>query len=84
MNINLTWTTGGGAASQDVQYKLATASTWTTHSNIAGNITTAAISGLQDNLIYDFRVNLTGKGIFVEFFKYIRERLIKLRDDFKN
>lgn len=56
MNINLTWTTGGGAASQDVQYKLATASTWTTHSNIAGNITTAAISGLQDNLIYDFRV----------------------------
>jgi hypothetical protein len=62
MNINLTWTTGGGAASQDVQYKLASGSTWTTHSNVAGNITSATISGLQDNLIYDFRVitNCTG------------------------
>ena len=62
MNINLTWLTGGGAASQDVQYKLASTSTWTTHSNVAGNVTTAAINGLQDNLIYDFRVvtNCTG------------------------
>lgn len=62
MNINLTWSTGGGAASQDVQYKLATDSSWTTHSNIAGNINTATLNGLQDNLIYDFRVvtNCTG------------------------
>lgn len=56
MNITLTWTAGGSAASQDVQYKLASATTWTTHANVAGNITTAGISGLQDNLIYDFRV----------------------------
>jgi trimeric autotransporter adhesin len=56
MNITLTWTAGGGATSQDVQYKLASASSWTTHSNVAGNITTASITGLQDNLIYDFRV----------------------------
>ena len=56
MNITLTWTTGGGAASQDVQYKLATASTWTTHENVAGNVTTSSIAGLLDNRIYDFRV----------------------------
>lgn len=56
MNITLTWTTGGGATSQDVQYKLASSGTWTTHANVAGNVTTASITGLQDNLIYDFRV----------------------------
>lgn len=56
MNITLNWTTGGGAASQDVQYKLATNSTWITHATVAGNATTSTISGLQDNLIYDFRV----------------------------
>lgn len=56
MNITLTWTAGGGAASQDVQYKLATASTWTTHANVAGNVTSSTITGLQDNRIYDFRV----------------------------
>jgi hypothetical protein len=56
MNITLTWTAGGGAASQDVQYKLSTSSTWITHANVAGNVSTATINGLQDNLIYDFRV----------------------------
>lgn len=56
MNITLTWTAGGGAASQDVQYRLAGASTWTTHANVAGNVTSATITGLQDNRIYDFRV----------------------------
>lgn len=56
MNVTLTWTAGSGASSQDVQYKLASASTWTTHENVAGNVTTSTITGLQDNLIYDFRV----------------------------
>jgi hypothetical protein len=56
MNITLTWTAGGGASSQDVQYKLASASTWTTHVNVAGNVTTSTINGLQNNQIYDFRV----------------------------
>lgn len=56
MNITLTWTTGAGAATQDVQYKLSTASTWTTHENVAGNVTTSTITGLLDNRIYDFRV----------------------------
>lgn len=56
MNITLNWTTGGGAASQDVQYKLATDSVWITHTSVAGNVISAPINGLQDNLIYDFRV----------------------------
>lgn len=56
MNITLNWTSGGGAATQDVQYKLATSSTWITHTNVAGGTSSATINGLQDNLIYDFRV----------------------------
>ena len=56
MNITLTWTVGAGASSQDVQYKLSSASTWTTHENVVGNVTTSSITGLLDNRIYDFRV----------------------------
>lgn len=56
MNITLTWTTGAGASTQDVQYKLSSASTWTTHANVAGGVTTSSITGLLDNRIYDFRV----------------------------
>ena len=56
MNITLTWTVGSGASSQDVQYKLASSSTWITHENVAGNVTTSSIAGLLDNRIYDFRV----------------------------
>lgn len=56
MNITLNWTAGGGASSQDVQYKLASGVTWTTHENVAGSTATSTINGLQDNLIYDFRV----------------------------
>lgn len=62
MNITLNWTTGGGAATQDVQYKLASSNTWITHATVAGNVSTSTINGLQDNLIYDFRIvtNCTG------------------------
>ncbi len=56
MNITLTWTAGGGASTQDVQYKLASSSTWITHESVAGNIATSSIAGLLDNQIYDFRV----------------------------
>lgn len=56
MNIVLNWTPGAGATSQDVQYKLSTSGTWTTHSTVAGSVNTTTISGLSDNLIYDFRV----------------------------
>lgn len=56
MNVTLNWTTGGGAAGQDVQYKLATNSTWITQDTVAGNATTYTINGLPDNLIHDFRI----------------------------
>jgi hypothetical protein len=56
MNITLTWTAGGGATTQTVQYKLASASTWTTHETVAGNIATSSILGLENNKIYDFKV----------------------------
>lgn len=56
MNISLTWITGGGFATQDVQYKLSISSSWITHENVAGNVTTSTINGLLDNRIYDFRI----------------------------
>lgn len=56
MNIVLNWTPGAGATSQDVQYKLNTSGSWTTHSTVAGSVNTTTINGLSDNLIYDFRV----------------------------
>lgn len=56
MNITLTWTIGSGSTSQDVQYKLSSAGTWTTHSTVSGSTNSASITGLSDNLIYDFRV----------------------------
>lgn len=56
MNITLNWTPGAGATSQAVQYKLSTAGTWTTHSTVGGAVATASITGLSNNLIYDFRV----------------------------
>lgn len=56
MNITLTWTAGGGATTQTVQYKLASASSWTTHETVAGNIATSNITGLEDNKIYDFKI----------------------------
>jgi hypothetical protein len=56
MNITLNWTPGAGAATQDVQYKLTSSSTWITHANVLGSVTTSTITGLQDNLIYDFRI----------------------------
>ncbi len=53
----LTWTPAAGATSQLVQYKLATASTWTTFgSALSGTANTATITGLADNQIYNFQV----------------------------
>lgn len=56
MNITLNWTPGSGSTSQDVQYKLASNSSWTTHETVSGSVNTSSILGLSDNLIYDFRV----------------------------
>jgi hypothetical protein len=56
MNITLTWTAGGGATSQNVQYKQSTSGTWITHSTVSGTTNSDTINGLTDNVIYDFRV----------------------------
>jgi hypothetical protein len=56
MNVTLNWTPGVGSTSQTVQYKLASASTWTTFSTVSGTATTVIVTGLADNLIYDFKI----------------------------
>ena len=56
MNVTLNWTPGAGSTSQTVQYKIATTSTWTTFSTVSGTATTATVTGLADNLIYDFKI----------------------------
>lgn len=62
MNVTLTWTPGVGSTSQTVQYKLATASTYTTFSTVTGTATTETVTGLSDNLIYDFRISTACNG----------------------
>lgn len=55
---SITWTPVGGSNStgQTVQYKLASDSSWVAHSSVGPNVSAATITGLTDNLIYDFRV----------------------------
>lgn len=62
MNVTLTWTPGVGSTSQSVQYKLASASTWTTFNTLTGTATTETVTGLSDNLIYDFRITTACNG----------------------
>lgn len=57
MNVTLTWTPGVGSTSQTVQYKLASASTYTTFSTKTGTDTTETVTALSDNVIYDFRIS---------------------------
>lgn len=56
MNATLTWSIGAGATTQNVQYKLSSATTWTTFSTVGGSATTETVTGLDDNLIYNFRI----------------------------
>jgi hypothetical protein len=56
MNVTLTWTPGVGSTSQTVQYKLASASIYTTFSTLTGIATTETVTGLSNNVIYDFRI----------------------------
>ena len=56
MNVTLTWTPGVGSTSQTVQYKLASASTYTTFSTLTGTATTETVTGLSNNVIYDFKI----------------------------
>jgi hypothetical protein len=56
MNATLSWTIGAGATSQNVQYKLNSSSTWITFETVGGSATTSTVTGLEDNLIYNFRI----------------------------
>jgi hypothetical protein len=56
MNATLSWSIGAGATSQNIQYKLNSSSTWITFTSVSGTTTTATVTGLQDNLIYNFRI----------------------------
>lgn len=56
MNVTLNWTVGVGASTQNVQYKLASATSWTTFSTVSGTTTTETVTGLTDNLVYDFKI----------------------------
>jgi hypothetical protein len=52
----VSWTAVSGAASYSVDYKLATASTWTSAAT-ATTSTSVAVSGLTASSLYDYRVN---------------------------
>jgi hypothetical protein len=56
MNATLSWSIGAGATSQNVQYKLSSSPTWITFSTVGGSATTETVTGLQDNLLYNFRI----------------------------
>ena len=56
MNATLSWSIGPGATTQNVQYKLSTSSTWITFSTVSGSATTETVTGLDNNLLYNFRI----------------------------
>jgi hypothetical protein len=56
MNATLSWSIGAGATSQNVQYKLNSSSTWITFETVGGSATTSTVTGLNSNLIYNFRI----------------------------
>jgi hypothetical protein len=56
MNATLSWSIGAGATTQNVQYKLNSSSTWITFSTVGGSATTETVTGLDSNLIYNFRI----------------------------
>lgn len=58
MTATLTWTPAGGSnsASQDVQYRIRGAGSWTTFQNVSASVNTLAVTGLTDNTIYEFRI----------------------------
>jgi hypothetical protein len=64
-SFDLSWTPAGGINStgQQVQYKEAIASTWVVATSLGASANSYTVSGLLDNVIYDFRiVNLCAFG----------------------
>ena len=58
MQVTLNWTAVNNANStgQEVQYKKITDAGWTTHATVGPAIETALITGLDDNVVYQFRI----------------------------
>lgn len=56
MNATLSWSIGPGATSQNVQYKLSSSSTWITFGTVGATATTATVTGLDSNKLYNFRI----------------------------
>lgn len=56
-SISITWVpTTTNSVSQDVQYKEHSSSTWITFATVAPTDSSALITGLSDNVIYDVRI----------------------------
>ncbi|MBI2731055.1 MAG: fibronectin type III domain-containing protein, partial [Sphingobacteriales bacterium] len=62
-SATISWTAVSGAATYDMQYKLASATTWTTISGIAS--TSYTLTGLASNATYNYQISancISGKG----------------------
>jgi hypothetical protein len=55
-SINWTPVGGGFSVSQDVEFKALGDVGWTLHSNVSSSANSASISGLSDNVVYQFRI----------------------------
>lgn len=53
---SLSWVPGGGGGTQVLEYKLASASTWTQYAVYQPTTTSAMVPGLTPNLVYNFRI----------------------------
>lgn len=76
MNATLTWVPNGGlnVVNQQVEYRVLSTQSWTLHSTVAPNITTASITGLDNNKIYEFRI-VTNCNIGADGYSNIGEKI---------
>lgn len=54
--FNLSWTPGGSVGTQQVKYKVASDPTYTPFATVAASVSSIAITGLLDNVLYDFLI----------------------------
>lgn len=55
-SVTLTWSSSQYAGRQEIQYKLASSSTWTTYANVPSSYSVYTVSGLTPNSNYNFRI----------------------------
>lgn len=62
--VNVKWTTSSGTVTDYfVEYKLSSDSTWTAFSDAVSTATSTLVTGLTNNLSYDFRVAASNNGL---------------------